>query len=88
MAKRPAGSLDRISISKTDPVIPHRDSIPTDNEGVEKPKADVVTPNKALTLKLTEDEYERLRLYAFSTKRSHQSVLRQAVLEMLDKKNA
>ena len=94
MAKRPQGSLDSIGISKTEAVIPHQ----TPSQQITSSSSDVVEAKvtsqskprlaKALTLKLTEEEYERLRGYAFTTKRSHQSVIREAVLGMLDKKNA
>lgn len=85
MAKRPTGSLESISISKSSPVVPHQTTSRSSSKGsgITQPKL-----AKALTLKLTEEEYERLRGYAFTTKRSHQSVIREAVLEMLDKKDA
>ena len=39
---------------------------------------------KAMTLKLTESDYDRLRVYAFTHKLSHQAVMEAALLEYLD----
>jgi len=79
MAKRPSANLDSIGIPKTSVVVPHRPFF-RDPEPLE--------PRKSLTLKLIEDDYERLRRYAFETKKSHQTVLREAVMEKLDKEGA
>ena len=48
-----------------------------------EPKADA-PKTKAMTLKLSEADYDRLRSYAFTHKLSHQAVMEAALLDYLD----
>lgn len=41
--------------------------------------------SKALTLKLTDADYERLRRFAFDNRTTHQAVIQRALLEFLDR---
>lgn len=48
------------------------------------PKAQAPEPRaKALTLRLSESQYQRLRRFAFDRDLSHQDVLEQALMELL-----
>jgi hypothetical protein len=42
----------------------------------------------SLTLKLSPEQYERLRIYAFSKRSSHQTVIEKALLRYLDEEGA
>lgn len=42
------------------------------------------TGSKSLTLRLSDSEYERLRAHAFTTRRSHQAILAEALKRFLD----
>jgi hypothetical protein len=41
-------------------------------------------PKKSLTLKLTQEQYKRLREYGFRNEMSHQSIIEKALMRFLD----
>jgi len=46
--------------------------------------ADSQRMSRTLSLRLPEGEYERLRVYAFNQRKSHQAVMREALIKYLD----
>ena len=50
-----------------------------------QPAPDDPGRSKALTLKLSASEYERLRVHAFNKRTTHQDVIHQALMDYLDK---
>jgi len=64
----------------------------TPQRGAEEPASPTASQPRArepktrsLTLRLSEDQYERLRLFAFERRRNHQDVLERAMIEYLDR---
>lgn len=43
---------------------------------------------RSLTLKLTEEQYQRLRAYGFRNELSHQKIIEKALMQHLDKEGA
>jgi hypothetical protein len=63
-----------------------RPQAPADQQRAAPQQAEKAPPKtKALTLKLTDDDYRRLRRFAFETERSHQHIIETALLEYLDR---
>lgn len=50
--------------------------------------APIGTGSKSLTLRLPDAEYERLRSHAFVTRKTHQTILAEALRQYLDKGSA
>ncbi|MCS6997654.1 MAG: hypothetical protein NZ533_12060 [Casimicrobiaceae bacterium] len=72
------GLVQKKGEAQPPPALPQGTSTPAGDE----PRS------RALTLKLSERNYQRLRRYAFERRSSHQAVIEQAVLEYLARKGA
>lgn len=55
---------------------------------VPAPAAPIGTGSKSLTLRLPDAEYERLRSHAYASRKTHQTILAEALRQYLDKELA
>ena len=53
-----------------------------------QPVAEKQKKDKSLTVKLTNEQYKRLRVYSFTKEQSHQTVIETALMRFLDSEGA
>lgn len=87
MAKRPKSGLEGFAVPKGAPVTPHQaPAAPT--AAPEPPKPTKEARSKAMTLKLTETDYRRLKRYGFENDLTSQAIIESLVLKFLDEEGA
>ena len=87
MAKRPKSGLEGFAVPKGAPVTPHQTpAAPAAAPGPPKPTKEA--RSKAMTLKLTETDYRRLKRYGFENDLTSQAIIESLVLKFLDEEGA
>ena len=89
MAKRPKSGLEGFAVPKGAPVTPHQAPAPAAPAAApEPPKPIKEARSKAMTLKLTETDYRRLKRYGFENDLTSQAIIESLVLKFLDEEGA
>ena len=89
MAKRPKSGLEGFAVPKGAPVTPHQAPAPAVPAAApEPPKPTKEARSKAMTLKLTETDYRRLKRYGFENDLTSQAIIESLVLKFLDEEGA
>ena len=89
MAKRPKSGLEGFAVPKGAPVTPHQAPAPAAPAAApEPPKQTKEARSKAMTLKLTETDYRRLKRYGFENDLTSQAIIESLVLKFLDEEGA
>lgn len=87
MAKRPKSGLEGFAVPKGAPVTPHQ-AAAAPAAAPEPPKPTKEARSKAMTLKLTETDYRRLKRYGFENDLTSQAIIESLVLKFLDEEGA
>ena len=89
MAKRPKSGLEGFAVPKGAPVTPHQAPAPAAPAAAPEPlKPTKEARSKAMTLKLTETDYRRLKRYGFENDLTSQAIIESLVLKFLDDEGA
>jgi hypothetical protein len=88
MAKRPKSGLGDFAVPKSAQIVPHQPA-PAPMPAATRQPVSAAKPtkeahSKAMTLKLTETDYRRLKRYGFENDLTSQAILESLVLKFLD----
>lgn len=84
MAKRPKSGLGDFAVPKSAQIVPHQPTPAATRQPVSAAKPTKEAHSKAMTLKLTETDYRRLKRYGFENDLTSQAILESLVLKFLD----